>query len=61
MEGHISSAHEKNKSNKCLNCDAIFAENISLKGHISSVHEKNKPYKCPNCDAIFAETKTKTY
>ena len=32
----VSSAHE----NKCPNCDAIFAENISLKGHISSVHEK---------------------
>ena len=46
----VSSAHE----NKCPNCDAIFAENISLKGHISLDQEKNKSYKCPICDVIFA-------
>ena len=48
LMGHVQ-GHNKEKSNKCNQCDFAFSQAIHLKTHLKT-HSGEKPNKCNQCD-----------
>ena len=52
---HISSIHEREKTNICKICEFKSANKYYLKKHVATVHEGIKPFKCCECDSEYAQ------